>query len=179
MSAVTVADAADDLLADMRALLARHSGVDDLDELRAIADDLTAALRRVRGRISRITKRDAPPTPPIELPKPDAAAGAQPKPESADPQASTTTDASLAAPKPERTDTRRKPYAWEQPARRIGRRALAALLVAAFVLVLLVGVAAGVALGAPDAGGHLDHSSAGPAGVSAMPVLTVPGRGAT
>lgn len=64
MSTVTAAVAADDLLSEIRLLLARHSGAESLDELCELADELTTTLRRVRGRITRLTKAAAPSEPP-------------------------------------------------------------------------------------------------------------------
>lgn len=103
MTALTAASAADELLADMRSL-ARHNGTDDLDELRALADELTTALRRVRRRIARLAKKADPPT----AAAPGPAAGIAPAPRVPTPRPGTPPVAPPAAPvlgTPGRTST--------------------------------------------------------------------------
>lgn len=63
MSTLTATTAAEQLLADVRQMLARHDGAETVDELRELADELSTALRRVRGRISRLAKREQPAAP--------------------------------------------------------------------------------------------------------------------
>lgn len=86
MSTLTVTTAAEQLLADVRHMLARHDGAETVDELRELADELSTALRRVRGRITRLAKRDesdaptpvAPPAPTSNEPAPKVAPSAAP-----------------------------------------------------------------------------------------------------
>ena len=79
---LTPAAAGADLLADLRQLLARHDGAATLEDLREVADELTAALRRVRGRITRLTRQATPrpATPAAKAPTEPAAQERQAEP---------------------------------------------------------------------------------------------------
>lgn len=84
MSTLTATTAAEQLLGDVRQMLARHDGAESLDELRELADELSTALRRVRGRITRLAKKDEAPeqspetVTPTAAPEPSPAAEASP-----------------------------------------------------------------------------------------------------
>jgi hypothetical protein len=69
MSTITAEATAAELLAELRELVNRYDGAATLDDVRQLADEVTARLRRARGRISRIVKAQAPPAPVVE-PKP-------------------------------------------------------------------------------------------------------------
>lgn len=87
---LTAETAADDLLTELRQLLQRHDGAASLDEFRALADDLTAALRRVRPRISRLTRQTAKPAALTVKPAAERAPEAvapKPRPSTAEPAA--------------------------------------------------------------------------------------------
>lgn len=77
---ITAATTGADLLDELRQLLNRHDGASTLDDVRELADDLTAALRRTRGRMSRLTRQARPAEKPTEKPadKPAPAAEAVP-----------------------------------------------------------------------------------------------------
>lgn len=55
---LTAASAAEQLLAEVRLLLARHDRTEDLDQLTALADELGAIQRRVRSQIRALRKRE-------------------------------------------------------------------------------------------------------------------------
>lgn len=57
---LTAEAAAGDLLDELRDLLNRHDGASSLDDVRALADDVTSALRRARGRITRLGRKATP-----------------------------------------------------------------------------------------------------------------------
>lgn len=83
MTTLTATSAAEQLLADVRLLLARHDRAESLDDLRELADELSTALRRVRGRISRLAKKDNPAdtqAPAGKPPRPDEPQVTPPKP---------------------------------------------------------------------------------------------------
>lgn len=87
---LTEATAAGKLLDELRELLARHDGAETLDEVRELADDVTAVLRRARGRIARLARKAAAskPAPAIkESLKPAAPAMPLPRPQDAPPLA--------------------------------------------------------------------------------------------
>ncbi len=76
---MTAADAGEQLASDLRAIL--DSGyAETLDELREVADELTALLRRTRGRIGRLTRQAKPAEAAPEKEEPKSAAPA-PAPE--------------------------------------------------------------------------------------------------
>lgn len=74
MTAITLTaeTAAGDLRAELRRIEELLDGADTLDVLRARLDDLTAALRRTRGRLSRLTRKaePAPAEPAAPAPEP-------------------------------------------------------------------------------------------------------------
>ena len=111
---LTPAAAGADLLADLRQLLARHDGAATLEDLREVADELTAALRRVRGRITRLTRQATPrpATPAAKAPTEPAAQERQAEPAPA-PSAATP------APKPDTATVAppARPAAVPQPTR--------------------------------------------------------------
>lgn len=57
---LTAETAAGDLLGELRNLLERHDGASTVDDVRELADELTAALRRTRGRLTRLSRKTAP-----------------------------------------------------------------------------------------------------------------------
>lgn len=70
---LTPAAAGADLLDRLRQLLAEHETAETLDEVRTIADELTAVLRSARGRLGRLTRKATPrpeTTPSAPAPKP-------------------------------------------------------------------------------------------------------------
>ena len=69
---LTPATAAGTLLTELRELLDRHAGASTLDDARELADDLTAALRRTRGSLRRLTRK-AEPAPKAEPAEPKPA----------------------------------------------------------------------------------------------------------
>lgn len=71
---LTAARAGADLVGELREMLQRHDGATTLDEVRELADDLTAALRRTRGRIGRLARKAQPA--PATKPEPERAAPA-------------------------------------------------------------------------------------------------------
>ncbi|GAA4626555.1 hypothetical protein GCM10023196_035270 [Actinoallomurus vinaceus] len=82
MTAATLTPSATaaDLLDELRQLLGRHDGASTLDDVDRLADELTAALRRARGRLARLKRQAAKPEPKHE-PEPPAAARAASAPE--------------------------------------------------------------------------------------------------
>lgn len=88
MSTVTAEATAADLLAELRELVNRYDGAETLDDVRQLADEVTAKLRRARGRISRlarqVAKTEAPAEPkPVAEPAPapvESKPAAEPKP---------------------------------------------------------------------------------------------------
>lgn len=72
MTAITLTaeTAAGDLRAELRRIEELLDGADTLDVLRARLDDLTAALRRTRGRLSRLTRKAEPAEPKPAAPTP-------------------------------------------------------------------------------------------------------------
>lgn len=100
---LTAETAAGDLLTELRDLLNRHTGAATLDEVRDFADEITATLRRTRGRIARIARQVKPESP---SPKPAAADSTPAEPAAAVPaprQEPPSRSERVPAPQPERT----------------------------------------------------------------------------
>jgi hypothetical protein len=75
VATLTAEDVGAELVGDLRALL-DHAEAGTLEELRGLADELTAVLRRTRGRITRLARK----TKPAEVNRPEPKP-AEPKPE--------------------------------------------------------------------------------------------------
>jgi hypothetical protein len=71
---LTASATAADLLDELSQLLGRHNGASTLEEIRELADELSTVLRRTRGRIQTLARRELPaPEPAAEKPEPPAA----------------------------------------------------------------------------------------------------------
>lgn len=69
---LTAQTAAGDLINELRDLLQRHDGASTLEEARSLADEITVALRRARGRIGRLARKTETPAKKTD-PEPEAA----------------------------------------------------------------------------------------------------------
>lgn len=148
MTTLTATTAAEQLLADVRQMLARHDGAETVDELRELADELTTALRRVRGRINRLAKKDEQPAAPTlvapSAPRPNETApnvapSAPVEPAPSQPQGQHAPTAGTApAPEPTGTPPPATPTVLPRKHRRWWRPAV---IVAAVLLMLAVLVA--------------------------------------
>jgi hypothetical protein len=67
---LTPAAAGADLLDQLRQLVQRHDSASSVEEVRQICDEVTAVLRRTRGRINRFAKQAAEQAAPKEKPEP-------------------------------------------------------------------------------------------------------------
>jgi hypothetical protein len=74
MTTITGEATAAELLTELRELVNRYDGAATLDDVRQLADEVSARLRRARGRISRIVKSETPPVPPAPVVEPKPAA---------------------------------------------------------------------------------------------------------
>lgn len=141
--------AASDLLGELRGLLERHGDdVETVEELREIADELTRVVRRTRGRITRLAKREPKPEPEAAAAKPVEAPAAQARPSERAPEvtARVAPKPSEGRPEPQPAARPLKPSAPGSPAMAEVERSrwawLAAVLTAALIVVGVIGAAA-------------------------------------
>lgn len=85
-----------DLLTALRELLQRHDGAESPEDVGQLLDDVSAALRRARGRVNRFAKRAAEQAPPkAPAPAAEKRTEAAPKPVPAAPPAPERADVKL------------------------------------------------------------------------------------